>query len=76
MVSCFFLFFPADVPFISPSSAGSNSLTSLLCVWFRHCTEQCQVRYHLIHQVVSTLGANPAGRLKAALHKPSEGRIE
>lgn len=34
------LVFSADVPFISPSSAGSSSLTSLLCLWFRHYTRQ------------------------------------
>lgn len=34
------------------------------------------VRQHLIHQAVSTLGANPAGKVKAALHKLPEGRTE
>lgn len=34
------------------------------------------VRNHLTHQVVSTVGANPAGRVKAALHEPPEGRTE
>lgn len=34
------------------------------------------VRQHLIHQVVCTVGANLAGRVKAAVHKLSVDRAE